>query len=177
RVPLRGRRSPAADFQGRTLHRPTSRTPNREERSTMATVLAPRVYGLDAICAAALAIGGEEAAHFARRLFRRVADNALAAAPADQRAGAATSLLAFARRRLPGVAKVRVFNAGPDHGFESRHTIVQIVNDDMPFLVDSIANEFNRREIDVHLGAHPVLAVRRGVDGDLDGVARRGGGA
>jgi glutamate dehydrogenase len=141
----------------------------------MATVLAPRVYGLDAICAAALAIGGEEAAHFARRLFGRVADKDLAAAPADQRAGAATSLLAFARRRLPGVAKVRVFNAGPNHGFESRHTIVQIVNDDMPFLVDSIANEFNRREINVHLLAHPVLAVRRDLDGDLLGFALEAG--
>ncbi|HEX9329858.1 MAG TPA: hypothetical protein VF915_25240, partial [Reyranella sp.] len=141
----------------------------------MATVLAPRVYGLDAICAAALAIGGEEAAHFARRLFGRVADKDLAAAPADQRAGAATSLLAFARRRLPGVAKVRVFNAGPDHGFESRHTIVQIVNDDMPFLVDSIVNEFNRREINVHLLAHPVLAVRRDLDGDLLGFAIEAG--
>jgi glutamate dehydrogenase len=141
----------------------------------MATVLAPRVYGLDAICAAALALGGEEAAHFARRLFGRVADKDLAAAPADQRAGAATSLLAFARRRLPGVAKVRVFNAGPDHGFESRHTIVQIVNDDMPFLVDSIANEFNRREINVHLLAHPVLAVRRDLDGDLLGFALEAG--
>src|SRR6266403_667927 len=103
----------------------------------MAIALAPRVYGLDAICAAALQSGGDEAA-------------------------------AFARRRLPGVAKVRVFNpTSRDHGFESRHTVVQIVNDDMPFLVDSIANEFNRREIAVHLLAHPVLAVRRDLDGDL----------
>ncbi|MBN9536948.1 MAG: hypothetical protein BGN99_14900 [Alphaproteobacteria bacterium 65-37] len=139
----------------------------------MATALAPRVYGLDAICAAALrAAGGEDAAQFARRLFGRVADKDLAAAPADQRAAASNSLLAFARRRLPGVAKVRVFNptlAG--HGFESRHTIVQIVNDDMPFLVDSIANEFNRREAAVHLLAHPVLAVRRDLDGDMIGIA------
>ena len=45
-----------------------------------------------------------------------------------------------------------MFNpTAPDHGFESRHTIVQIVNDDMPFLVDSITNEFNRREIAAHL--------------------------
>src|SRR5829696_5995400 len=141
----------------------------------MATVLAPRVYGLDAICAAALAIGGEEAAHFARRLYARVADKDLAGASADQRAGAAVALLAFARRRLPGVAKVRVSNTGPDHGFESRHTIVQIVNDDMPFLVDSIANECNRREINVHLLAHPVLAVRRDLDGDLLGFASEAG--
>ena len=140
--------------------------------TVLPTPLAPRIYGLDAICAAALERGGEDAALFARRLFRRVDDKDLAAAPVDQRAGAAVSLLAFARRRLPGIAKVRVFNpAAADHGFESRHTIVQIVNDDMPFLVDSIANELNRREIAVHLLAHPVLAVRRDLDGDFLGVA------
>ena len=52
---------------------------------------------------------------------------------------------------------------------------MQIVNDDMPFLVDSIANEFNRREINVHLLAHPVLAVRRDLDGDLLGFAIEAG--
>ncbi|MFI4998455.1 MAG: NAD-glutamate dehydrogenase [Reyranellales bacterium] len=143
----------------------------------MATVLAPRLYGLDAICAAALRnAGGEEAARFARRLFERVADKDLAAASADQRAAEAAALLAFARRRLPGVAKVRVFNpASADHGFESRNTVVQIVNDDMPFLVDSIANELNRRELAVHLLAHPVMAVRRDLDGDLVQVAGEAG--
>ena len=40
----------------------------------MAIALAPRVYGLDAICAAALQTGGgEDVAHFARRVFGRVA--------------------------------------------------------------------------------------------------------
>src|SRR5258705_6427313 len=92
---------------GRNIRRP----PTRKERSNMAMALAPRVWGLDAICAAALQTGGgDEAASFARRLFGRVADKDLAAAPADQRAAAAIALLAFARRRLPGVAKVRVFN-------------------------------------------------------------------
>jgi glutamate dehydrogenase len=142
----------------------------------MATVPAPRVYGLDAICAAALKAGGEEAAQFTRRLFGRIADKDLAGAPFDQHAGAATALLAFTRRRLPGVAKVRVFNpTAANYGFQSRHTVVQIVNDDMPFLVDSIANEFNRREIAVHLLAHPVLAVRRDLDGDLIGFAAEAG--
>ena len=70
----------------------------------MATALAPRVYGLDAICAAALqAAGGEDAAQFARRLFGRVADKDLAAASADQRATASNALLAFARRRPKAV--------------------------------------------------------------------------
>jgi len=143
----------------------------------MATALAPRVWGLDAICAAALgSAGSEETAQFARRLFERVADKDLATAPSEQRAAAAASLLAFARRRLPGIAKVRVFNPTlADHGFDSRHTIVQVVNDDMPFLVDSITNELNRREIGVHLLAHPVMAVRRDLDGDLIEVAGEAG--
>src|SRR5882762_8798974 len=138
----------------------------------MAIALAPRVYGLDAICAATLQTGGgEDVAHFARRVFGRVADKDLAAAPAEQRAQAATSLLAFARRRLPGVAKVRVFNpTAADHGFESRYTVVQIVNDDMPFLVNSVVAEFTRRDISVHLLAHPVMGVRRDLDGDLVAV-------
>ncbi len=147
----------------------------------MATALArsgsPRAYGLDAICVAALKLsGGEDAAQFTRRLYERVADKDLVAASPEQRGAAAVSLLAFARRRLPGVAKVRVFNpATADHRFESRHTVVQIVNDDMPFLVDSIANEFNRREIGVHLLAHPVMAVRRDLDGDLGELASEAG--
>ncbi len=142
----------------------------------MVTASVPRVYGLDAICAAALQAGGEESAQFARRLYSRLSDKDLAAAPVDQRAAAAISLLGFARRRLPGVAKVRILNPSlADHGFESRHTIVQIVNDDMPFLVDSIANEFNRREIAVHLLAHPVMAARRDLDGDLVGIVLEAG--
>jgi glutamate dehydrogenase len=134
----------------------------------MAIAPAPRLYGLDAIGVAALQSGGDAGGAFARRLFERVADKDLAAAPAAQRAAAALSLLAFARRRLPGIAKIRVFDpTEASHGFESRHTVIHVVNDDMPFLVDSIANELNRREIAVHLLAHPVLAVRRDLDGDL----------
>ena len=139
----------------------------------MAIAPAPRLYGLDAIGVAALQMGGDTQSGdaggaFARRLFERVADKDLAAAQPAQRAAAALSLLAFARRRLPGIAKIRVFDpTEAGHGFESRHTVIHVVNDDMPFLVDSIANELNRREIAVHLLAHPVLAVRRDLDGDL----------
>lgn len=131
----------------------------------MATAPASRTYGLDAIGAAA---GTDEAQAFARRLYERVADKDLAAAPVEQRAAAAAALLGFARHRLPGIAKVRVFNpTAGEHGFESRHSVVQVVNDDMPFLVDSIVNELSRRELGVHLLAHPVMRVRRDLDGDL----------
>ena len=49
----------------------------------MVTASVPRVYGLDAICAAALQAGGEESAQFARRLYSRLSDKDLAAAPVE----------------------------------------------------------------------------------------------
>src|SRR5437870_846893 len=58
--------------------------------------------------------------------------------------GAALSLWRFAGRRRPGHAKIRVYN--PDaaaDGWSSPHTIVEIVNDDMPFLVDSVSLAIN----------------------------------
>ena len=52
-------------------------------------------------------------------------------------AGAALALWRFAGRRQPGQAKIRVYNPESDiDGWSSPHTIVEIVNDDMPFLVE-----------------------------------------
>ena len=47
----------------------------------MAGLSAPRVYGLDAICAAALALGGEQAAQVARRIFPRLSIDMIYARP------------------------------------------------------------------------------------------------
>ena len=66
--------------------------------------------------------------------------------PADL-AGAALGHLAFAMDRVPGNAKTRIFNPSIDqHGWESDHTIVEVANDDMPFLVDSLGMVINEQE-------------------------------
>src|SRR5580700_6892275 len=83
-------------------------------------------------------------------------------------AGAALAHLSFGTHRPPGRSLVRVFNprARPD-GFESAHTLVLTVTDDMPFLVDSLGMAFGRAELAVHLVVHPVLQVRRDRGGTL----------
>src|SRR5688500_2299772 len=49
--------------------------------------------------------------------------------------GAALAHWGFARRRRPGTTTVRVYNPTfEQHGWQSPHTAVQIVCDDMPFL-------------------------------------------
>ena len=51
--------------------------------------------------------------------------------------GAAVAHWNFAHQREPGSAKIRVYNPRfEEHGWQSTHTVVEMVNDDMPFLVD-----------------------------------------
>jgi len=54
-------------------------------------------------------------------------------------------------QRLPGETKLRIFNPETDqHQWQSSHTVIQLVIDDMPFLVDSIRMVINRRGITIH---------------------------
>lgn len=65
-------------------------------------------------------------------------------------------------KRSPGKRLVRVYNPRMDeHGWQSTHTIIEIVQDDMPFLVDSTSVELNRLGLTVHLIIHPVMHIRR----------------
>jgi glutamate dehydrogenase len=98
---------------------------------------------------------------FLEQYYRQVPDEDLAGDPAEL-AAAALDHLAWARTRRPGAAKIRAFNPVPDeNGWSSRHTVVQLVNDDMPFLVDSVTNVLNRLGHGILLTVHPLLPVRR----------------
>jgi glutamate dehydrogenase len=109
---------------------------------------------------------------FVVRYFGQVDPEDLdARAPADLY-GAALSHWNFGRKRDPGNTRVRVFNPSvEEHGWQSTHTIIEIVNDDMPFLVDSVTMEVNRHRLTLHLIVHPIVAVLRGNDGTLVDVA------
>ena len=55
--------------------------------------------------------------------------------------GAALAQLRSAELRQPGEVKLRVYNPKLEqNGWQSTHTVVEIVNDDMPFLVDSVGD-------------------------------------
>src|SRR5919112_295353 len=76
--------------------------------------------------------------------------------------GAAVGHWTFARQRTPGEPKVRVYNPQFDeHGWQSTHTVIEIVTDDMPFLVDSTRMAINREGYAIHLMLHPIMKVRR----------------
>ncbi len=73
-----------------------------------------------------------------------------------------------AQKFVPGTARVRVYNPKlEEHGWHSDHTIIEIVNDDMPFLVDSITMEINRLGLTLHSTIHPVFNICRDAKGTI----------
>ena len=120
----------------------------------------------------------EALAEFAQQYFGQVDPEELAERQVADLYGAALSHWSFARKREPGRARVRAFNPTiAEHGWQSTHTVIEIVNDDMPFLVDSVTMEVNRNGLTLHLIIHPLLAVKRAADGTLQGLDGAAGGA
>jgi glutamate dehydrogenase len=112
---------------------------------------------------------------FVRAYYERVDPEDLAERDPADLFGAALSHWQFARKREPGTTKVRVFNPAIDEqGWQSTHTVVEVVTDDMPFLVDSVTMEVNRHGLTLHLFIHPLLAVTR-TDGTLAALGASGG--
>jgi glutamate dehydrogenase len=105
---------------------------------------------------------------FIRRYFAHCPIHDIHDETPDNLFGAAFSHWRLASRRQPGVARVRAYNPRlDDHGWRCEHTIIEIVTDNMPFLVDSVSAEMNRRDLAVYLVIHPVLNVRRDAEGRL----------
>src|SRR5918995_644315 len=112
---------------------------------------------------------------FARLYYAEVDPEELAAREARDLQGAAAAHLAFAAKFSSGKAKIRAYNPVLEqHGWQSTHTVIEIVNDDMPFLVDSVTMEMNRQGLTLHFVIHPVLRTQRNRDGELLGVSAPG---
>ena len=88
-------------------------------------------------------------------------------APADL-VGAVRSHLLLAKHRMPGRPAVRLLNPTvAEDGWAREATVVQLVTDDMPYLVDSIAAEFARDGVQVQRIVHPIVVVSRDLTGAL----------
>ncbi len=82
--------------------------------------------------------------------------------------GAAVAHWNLAQQRAPGEAKVRVYNPEfEQHGWQSPHTVIEIVSDDMPFIVDSVTMDLTRKGYGIHLVIHPVVRIRRDENGHI----------
>ena len=121
----------------------------------------------------ALASDDLEMARLAQRYWRFAPDEDLVDRTPAAMLTAPANHVELARQRLPGELKLRVSDGGPGAAPASprSHTLIEIVVDDMPFLVDSITAALTSHNLDIHLIVHPIVVVRREPLGRLTEVA------
>jgi glutamate dehydrogenase len=99
---------------------------------------------------------------FVAGLFGRVVPDDVAQLGPNDLAKLAARAWEALRKRAPGAPKISCETVTlEDSGPRKAVTVVEIVNDDMPFLVDSVMSELTERRVAIRLVAHPVFGVRR----------------
>jgi len=108
--------------------------------------------------------------------YQRLATEDLA--PPSRLAAVAEAHARMGRSRPQGRALVQVRE--PDRAYLDPLTpsglVVDIVTDDMPYLVDSVTTELNRQQAEIQMIVHPLLRVRRDVTGALRAIIPGGNG-
>ena len=118
----------------------------------------------------------EAAQRFISAYYAAIGAEDLMARPVEDLYGAVLAHWKLAQQRRPGAALLRVYNPHyENHGWQSTHTVVEIVTDDMPFLVDSLSMELLRQNYTIHLIVHPVLCMIRDTAGRLHDVLPNNG--
>ncbi len=134
---------------------------------------------IDSVCAQARKKTSTEEAEsfeaFVRQYYHWVPPDDLAGRSTENLFAVAAAHWRLAQQRQPGEAKVRVYN--PDEaedGYGSPCTVIEIVSDDMPFLVDSVTMELGRQGYAIDLVIHPMMRFRRDGEGRLTEVVEPG---
>ncbi|MGD9592832.1 MAG: NAD-glutamate dehydrogenase, partial [Candidatus Berkiella sp.] len=86
--------------------------------------------------------------------------------------GALVSHWHFIHQRAPGEAKVRVYNPQYEqHGWQSTHTVIEVIDDHLPFLIESVRMVLHKRGLNVHLILHlNGLRVQRDAKGIITNI-------
>lgn len=114
----------------------------------------------------------EQVGELLRAYYRHVAPEDLAGRTDVDVYGAFASHHRLAAERPQGTARVRVLTPtlGDEGWSAGGHSVVEVVVDDMPFLVDSLTMELGRQLRDVHVVVHPHFDVERDITGALQAV-------
>lgn len=112
---------------------------------------------------------------FAEHFFARVLVVDLEKLDPAQGAAMARSMFAFFRMRDAAAPAIRIFMPNTkEHGYNSKSLVIELVNDDMPFLVDSLTMELGRQGLTIRETYHPIFNVSRDAKGELTSLGEVG---
>ena len=66
------------------------------------------------------------------------------------------------KKRNQDEHKVNIYRPGKEY----EHAVIEIINADVPFLVDSIGNKLKAQNCEIHLIVHPALEIQRDTQGN-----------
>ncbi|GIE79776.1 NAD-glutamate dehydrogenase [Actinoplanes philippinensis] len=127
--------------------------------SDQTALLVDEVPNAERLVAQAIELAGEDhnTASLVSRFWRFAPDEELIGYTPDEMFSAAVEHRELARNRLPGELKLAITEpSGPQ-----AHSVLRIVTDDMPFLVDSVIALLTAHNLQVYLMVHPLIVVRR----------------
>lgn len=108
---------------------------------------------------------------FLRQYFRNVPFEDLSGRSPKIMAQAALAHLELAKTKRKKQSLLRIFNPNvKEHGYESAYTIIEMVNDNMPFLVDSVSAAITRQKLNIHITIHPIMRIRRDAKNRIEEV-------
>jgi glutamate dehydrogenase len=130
-----------------------------------------------------LAARGKSKNITSRKQIRLFLEQYVADVPIEDLEGRSTQIMArialshldFGATRRKGQAKLRIYNlTEKEHGYTSAYTFIEMINDDMPFLVNSLSAAINRHDLSVHITVHPIINVNRDGDGNIKSICDAG---
>ncbi len=112
---------------------------------------------------------------FVRQFYTKMTAADLERFQPKQAVNIAASALAFMQSRKKDAPKIRIFTPTKSaHGYDSHYPVIEIINDDMPFLIDSLSAELSRHGLIIRETLHPIFKVSRDAKGDLKELAVTG---
>jgi glutamate dehydrogenase len=115
-----------------------------------------------------VAVGPADAAAFTRIFYGSLAPSDLASEHLPTLVATVASIWSFAETRPADTAKIRVSRPRGEDG----PIVAELVNDDMPFLVDSVVAACARHKLSVELIIHPVVLIERDASGKRIGFGK-----
>ncbi|HEY9214741.1 MAG TPA: NAD-glutamate dehydrogenase [Ancylobacter sp.] len=118
-------------------------------------------------------VGEDVPPQFASRLFGRAVAEDVRLYSSHELAALARHAFAHLENRKPGSFDIRVELPAPVEGGDRLKDVmlVEVLNDDMPFLLDSLMATLNAQDLTASLVVHPILGVERDASGELQGLA------
>ncbi len=115
-------------------------------------------------------------AEFVRQFYSTVALADLQDWQVDDLYGAAINFWTLLQQRRSNETKIRIYNPEYErHGWQTTHTVVEVITEDMPFLVDSLRMAINKLNLVSHLVIHMgAFCVKRDAEDKIVEILPRG---